>query len=63
MIMSEVFSGSLQKCFLEYEPIYIFIIINIIIIVVIIKSPRYTGGDLMFSTGSYAAGRRFLFTR
>ena len=46
--------------------LYIFIIINIIIIVVIIKSPRYTGGDLMFSTGSYAAaaaGRRFLFTR
>ena len=32
----------------------------------LIKSPRYTGGDFMFCTGSCAAargGRRFLFTR
>ena len=33
----------------------------------LIKSPRYTGGDFMFYTGSYvcaaAAGRRFLFTQ
>ena len=29
----------------------------------IFKSPRYTGGDFMFCTGSAAAGHRFLFTR
>ena len=42
----------------------------LLIVRIIIKSPRYTGCDFMFLSGYYAAaggaaaaGRRFLFTR